>query len=320
MDVLTYVKRNANFSTLMLGAGTVFAGTAAAAIRGNMEIMLAILCLIFVMLAQLSANFAHNYYAASKYYDNLPRPRYSVYAHDEVKNQLAVRVLREASFACAILAAVVGLGIMAISAAPYIVIGIGVLIVAFNYILNFGKNPAFGKPYTILFTWLLFGPIGVIGTSMVQCQHEATSLWSFFDHAPSLFLGPAMGFLACNVHMSYSYSMFRLDPERKSRGMTYILGPRFVEILFIINGLLMLGLIIFKVFFLDYPQPEIAIVPAFVAFALNTYIGIRMRFVPVGELQHLTMMVKVNYLLTGVVTFIVWWWIGMPDDSFRTLF
>lgn len=320
MDVLTYVKRNANISTLMLGVGTVFAGTASAAIRGNMEVLMAILCLLFVIFAQLSANFAHNYYAASKYYDNLPRPRYSVSAHVEVENKLAVRVLREASFASGILAAIIGLGIMTISASPLIIIGIGVIIVAVNYILNFGKNPAFGKPYTLFFTWLLFGPIGVMGTAMLQLQHEAVTLWSFFDHAPSLFLGPAMGFLACNVHMSYSYSMYRLDPNRNSRGMTYMWGPRGVEALFLINGLLAFGLILFKVFFLHYHQPGVAIVPAFVTFALNTYIGIRMRFVPIGELQYLTMLVKVNYLLMGVATFLVWWWIGLPDDSMRTFF
>ncbi len=319
MDVLTYVKRNANLSTLTLGVGTVFAGTAAAAIRGNMEILPAMFCLLFVIFAQLCANFAHNYFAASKYYDNLPRPRYSVTPHD-VKNKLDVRVLREASFASGLMATFIGLGIMTTSETPLIIIGIGIIIVAVNYLLNFGKNPAFGKPYTLIFTWLLFGPIGVIGTAMVQFQHEAATLWSFFDHAPSLFLGPAMGFLACNVHLSYSYSMYRLDPKRVSRGMTYIWGPRIVEILFFLNGLFMLGLIVFKVFFLDYNRPELAVVPAFVTFALNTYIGIRMRFVPVGELQHLTMMVKVNYLLMGVVTFIIWWWIGLPDDSIRTFF
>ena len=41
MDVLQYMKQRADLQSLMMSTGTVLAGTAAAVIRGNMEILVA---------------------------------------------------------------------------------------------------------------------------------------------------------------------------------------------------------------------------------------------------------------------------------------
>lgn len=320
MDVYSYVKRRANFSTLMMGVGSVFAGTAAAALRGNLEILPASICLLFVIFAQLSANFSHSYIAASRYYEGLRQPRYAILPIPTT-NKLAVRVLRESAFGCGIIACMFGFAIIALATTPWWVLIVGLLIAGINWLLNLGKHPQFGRPMSLFFTWLLFGPVCVIATSLLQCQHEAVAAWGWFDLAPSLFLGPAMGFLACNIQLLYGYCIYRVEPNRTDvRGLTYQWGPGVVRALFILNGLLMLALLIWKVFYLDLRAPLIAIAPAFITFALNTYIGLRMRYAPVGELRHLGMLCKINYLLMGVLTFIVWWWIGAPDDSLMVIF
>lgn len=319
-DVLSYVKSRANFSTLMLGIGTVLAGTAAAAIRGNMEILPASICLLFVIFAQLSANFAHHYYAAGRYYAGIDRPHYSNIMNEEVKNRLSVRVLREASFSCGIVALMLGLVIMRMSDEPWLMFVIGLLIIGINWILNCGKKPAFGKPWTIVFTWLLFGPVGVVGTSLLQSQHEAIDPWNFYDAAPSLFLGCAVGFMACNVHLMYGYCMYKVNPQRDARGIAYQWGPRIVVAMFLLNGLMMVGIRTISTFYLWLPDPEVTFAPAFIAFAFNTYIGLRMMFVKVGELQFLNLMTKINFLVFTLLTLIFWYMGGSPDDSIKTLF
>lgn len=321
MDVLTYVKQKANLSTLLLGVGSVLGGTGCAALRGNMEIIPATLCLIFVIFAQMCANFAHNYFGATKYYDNLERPRYAILNSEPVKNLLEVRVLREASFSCGLISAMLGLVILSMSVSPWWVLIAAALIVGLNYLLNFGKHPLFGYPVSLVFTWLLFGPIAVMGTSLLQSQMEAANLWNFFDHGPCIFLGPAMGFMACNVQLIYSYSTYKLDPNRKdARGVAFYWGPKTVVFLFGLNGFLMLALMFFKVFYLELPEQKVAMIPAIVAFVINSYITVRMCRVKIGELRHLGMMVKFNYFILGLLTLIIWWWIGNPDDSMRVLF
>lgn len=320
MDVLTYVKQKANLNSLCLGVGTVFAGTGAAALRGNMEVLSASICMLFVIFAQLSVHFAHNYRAQAKLYDNLPRAKYSVTAEEPVSDKLAVRVLREASFGCGVIAAMLGLTILTMARTPWWVIGVGLLIILINYLLNFGKHPLYGRPATLGFTWLLFGPVGVIGTSVLQCNHEAVHLWGYYDLSPSYFLSIAVGSMACNVHIMYGYGMWRLNPTRQARGLTYEWGPRKVEALFFINGLIALGVVFFEAFYLNFLRPLTTVAPAFITFALNTFVAARMRYVPIGELQHLNTLVKWNYILFGFVTFIVWWWVGSPDDSVMRYF
>lgn len=320
MDVLKYVRHRANFSTLLLGLGTVLAGTASAALRGNMEVLPAFVCCLFVVFAQLSANFMHHYYTAEKFYDNQPKPRYTIIEELPVRNKLEVRILREASFSCGVIAGMVGLTILGMSESPWLALLVAAIVVGVNWILNFGKNPQFGKPWTLLCTWLLFGPVGVIFTSLFQSQHEALHIWNFYDYGPSLFMGMAMGLMACNVHLMFGYSMYRLNPRREARGVTYKWGPRPVEWLMFINGLVALGVLVFMAFFLDIMNPEICLVPAVIAFMFNTFICIRMRYVPVGELQLLNMMAKVNYFVFGLLSLIFWYMIDMPDDSVKVLF
>lgn len=318
MDVLSLVKRKANLPTLMLGVGSVLAGTGAAAIRGNMDILAASICLLFVVFAQLAANFGHYYLEVGRYYDNLPRPKLR-----ECKwygNLFAVRVFREASFVSMIMVGMLGLTIMTMAGSPWWVLISGIIVAGVNLLLLLGKRPLFGTPWAVVCTWIVFGPVGVLCTSLLQVQHKAPTLWSYFDISTGIFLGPAMGLLACNAYLIYAYFANVVDPGHNPRSITHKIGMKGVQWLYFINGLLQLLMMFFQVSYFDFPRPEIAIVPSFLAFALNTYIFINMRRAPVGELVHLSMLTKINVLMTGLLTLLFWWYIGAPDDSLKVLF
>lgn len=68
------------------------------------------------------------------------------------------------------------------------------------------------------------------------------------------------------------------------------------------------------------PSPLIAVIPGFLGFALNTLVAFSMKRAGVGELHHLITLTRVNYFLTAVLFFVIWWVLGTPDDSMRLLF
>ncbi|MDE5842178.1 MAG: hypothetical protein K2H35_00395 [Muribaculaceae bacterium] len=316
MDVLSYVKEKVNIPSLMLGAGTVFAGTACAAIRGSLEWFAASLCVFFAIFLQMGANLMYFYTRAKRNYDQSIHPRYE--HKEDVMNALHNRVLREGAFACFIIAGMLGLVIMATSPNSFWVFIAGIVLVGFIFIINTAKRPIFGTYRMIFITWLIFGPIGVLGTSLAELQNQAQA-FAGFDQAPGLFVGPAMGFLACNVHLMYNYLMYRITPNIKG-GVVYNLTPTGVRILMFINGVLMLAMIFFGVFICNFLKPLFASLPAFMGFALNTFLVIRMHNATIGELNFLNLLCKLNFLFTGMVMLIFWIACGYPSASMYELF
>ncbi|MDE5924884.1 MAG: hypothetical protein K2G75_06120 [Muribaculaceae bacterium] len=318
MDVLSLVKRKANLPTLMMGAASVFAGTGVAAIRGKMELLSASVCLLAVIFGQLAANLGHYYLELSRHYDNVPLP--PLHEKKWVGDSLGVRVLREGSVACIIITAMLSFAVIEMAKDAWWVFIVGAVIIISNLLMSYTRRPLFGTPWVLFFTWLIFGPITVIGTALVQIQYESPVAWRLFDIAPALYMGPALGLLAVNVHLVYSYSMSEIDPRSNLYSTAARLGRKGVEWLMFVNGLIMLVVTFFMAFHLDLPHSELAIVPAFLAFAFNTYISLRIHRAMIGELVHLNMLVKINMLLTGLLTLILWIQIGAPDNSVRIIF
>lgn len=319
MDILSFVKSRGSFSTLLMGAGTVFAGTAAAVIRGNMEVLVASICLIFTVFTQLGANYFHAYIGYTQYMRTLPPTRFKSSADPE--KLLSQRVLKEAFSACFILSMMLGFALITLSQNPLRACLLGIVIYGLYALMSYGGKYLMGTFWGIITTFLLFGPIGVLGTCVLQTQHEAgPGLWGSFDMAPPIFLSFAIGFLAINVHLLYSYYTNKVTPGSTPNNMSSKLGNRTTIFLVILNGLIAFCTMTFKIFYLDYPSPLIASAPVFLGFALNTYIGIRMNRANVAELRFLTLLTKVNMFLTGFCIFIVWWVIGSPDDSLMRIF
>lgn len=317
MDILEYVKRRADLQSLMLGAGTVFAGTAATVIRGNMEILPASVCLLFAIFLQLCCSLYHysSYLSRSI---NIADARISSSKLKE--HETVTRLLREGSTACLIISVMLGLTLLSMTVTIWWCLLIGVLIYGFT--LPMVKFPnIYRHPISLLITFFVFGPIGVMGTAYVQYQYEAPqSLLNFFDSAPSIFLGPAMGFLACSHHIVLSYFNNSISADPKRKGIITALGRRGAEALIGLNGVFSIVCVILMVILLGFPDPLMAIVPCFLGFCINTYIALRLHNAGVGELKSLTRLSRVNFLLTGFVSLVIWWMIGAPDDSLRVLF
>lgn len=311
--------RQLHLPTLWMGAGTVFAGSAAAVVRGNMDLFAASLCVIFAAFAQLSSNFIGNYMTMKRDLLHEERPRFE--GSKPRYNPLTVRLHREGAAACLLICCMAGFGLLSMCRQWAWVLAVGGAVFLSIYLLNVGKHPLFKTPWVILFTFLLFGPLGVMTTSLLQSQREAIgSIWDFFDMAPSLFLGPATGLMALSVHFLYSYLNYRTDPRQNDRSMTKNSGPKAIEFLTAFDGFAMFGLMVWMVLALHISQPLLAIVPAFIGCSFNLHIATRMRSAGIAELRHLVNMAIVNYLLFTLLTWVFCWIIAPPDDSAFQIF
>lgn len=316
MDILQFMKRRADLQSLLLSAGTVTAGTAAAVVRGNMEVLAASVCLLFALTMQLGCNLYYHYRMLSR--SEVKRRHGESVSED--RGPLAQRVLREGSFACLVISLMIGLTIMTMSADFWWTIAVGAVIYGLVYLMTIGPK-IYRSPWSLIITFAVFGPIGVMATGFLQFQHEAArSLWNSYDSYPCIFLGIAMGFLACSHHLVQSYYYYEIDDNRIWKGCVGCFGHRGVRVLVLLMGVLSLATVIWSVFSLSFPEPLIAVIPGFLGFALNTLVAFSMRRSGAGELHHLGSLTRVNFFLTALLFFIIWWALGSPDDSMRLLF
>lgn len=318
MDILEFMKRRADIQSLMLSVGTVCAGTAAAALRGNAEVIPASLCLLFAVIAQIGCNLYHYYRFINFKVTHagglrIPSAKLEATATEQ-------RVLNEGSKAALLLSLTVGITIMTMAKDFWWTLIVGVVLYVLMYLM--ARYPAiYRNPLSLIITYIIFGPIGVIGTALLQFQHEAVrTLWNFFDGAPALYMAQAMGFLACSHHIVMSYFNRRIDPNPNRPSVAKSFGRIGSAVVVALNGLLTFAIITFMAFKLEVAAPLLVIIPGFLAFCMNSYIAIRMPYAAVVELSHLNRLTRVNFMMTGLVSLVIWIWVGAPDDSVRVLF
>lgn len=322
MDVLEFVKRKGSLQTLWMSAGTVLAGTAGAAIRGNVEVLPAILCLLFGIFAQLTANYYHAWYEEKRESDKL-FARESLIYEDENNEQghlFAIRVLKEASTSAFIISLAIGFGLLSIARQPLWFILMGAIIYGQFFLLHAGKKPLINTPLSMVFTFLIFGPIGVISTSLIQSQVEAHgNIWNFFDTAPCLYIGAAFGFLALTVHYIFSYANYKLSPDHNRYNLTRLIGlNRMVQMTYI-NGALAFVLLAAMVLALHISYPLIAVIPAIITLMVNTHVAYLMKRGNQEDIRRMFMISLYNYVLTAALMLVIFAIIGPPDDSYRHL-
>lgn len=319
MNNKALTKRAAHLPTLWMSVGVVFMGTAAAVIRGNMEVLPAILALLYAIFTQLAANFLHAYFEMGRYYDNIPRPRFN--DGGRKGHPYAIYLLKQFASGCFLLSFMAGLGLVSIGDSWFYILILGLVIYVIIALLNVGRHPLFSTIWSYVATFLLFGPIGVLGTALPQTQHESIgNMWSYYDFAPSLFLGPSLGMLALTVHCLFSYTAYRADADEHKDGMASRLSPNALPIMVFFNGVIMYCIVLWMMMSLHVYSWLIGMTPAFIGLMLNSYIAIMMKRSTVMGLSHLSRIAIANYALTGILSFFFFMMIAPPDDSHLQLF
>lgn len=301
-----------HIDSLLTGVGCVFAGCAAACMHGNLEVFPATLCVLFVLFAQLSANIYNRYYDEANKMGALVD---NLIAYKSSKNP---EMMKELAIAMLMLAVMTGLALATMGG--WWVFPIGIFIIAAGWFCCAGSMPLMRTPFSPICAFIMFGPVCVITTSLIQSQHEASESLSWFDISPAIFMSVAMGFMASNCTLVFNYSQYYSHRRNSRESMATILGRRGTRILFLANSLLSAAIVVWMCFYFNLPYNGLGIIPAAICLAVDIYMWRKMITMPRYRLEELTRVAVFNVLLMGFLSLVIYAFTGTPDDSFKTYF
>jgi len=302
-----------NMTSLMVGAGCVAAGTAAAEIHGNLEVLPATLCLFFVAFAQMAANMANRYYDESHALGRTIDQRIAPGSHTTDSG-----MLKECAVSMFLLAIMTGLALLTMGG--WWIFPVGTFIIVVGWMCCGGSAPLMRTPFSPLVAFVLFGPVCVMSTSVLQSQHEAETHWGWYDVAPSVYMGVLMGLMAFCSNLIYNYSRYYSDLRNCRASFCTEFGRRTTRAAFLVTGILSAGVGVWMCLSLRYDAPALCLIPILASLAMNVFIWTRMRSMPRYRIPKLIDMANFNVLLTGVLWLVVCAVIGVPDDSIKMYF
>lgn len=214
MTAVEIVLKAASLRTLWLGVASVTAGTAAAAAHGNVEIIPAMLCLLFVVFGQATSNVVHRYF--DEKYGLGENGEEGIYAAEDIDHPLSY-ILLEGVKIFGVLTAMVGLAILSMFGLWTLVVAILLAIIAF--VNNAGRSAFSRSPFYPLATFFIFGPLAVIGTELAQSQRISGDMISWWDIGPAVVFSLVIGLMAMNSHILYG--AFHRRTNRRSMRTTF---------------------------------------------------------------------------------------------------
>lgn len=198
MTAFQILVKAAGLRTLWLGIASVIAGAAAAAAHGNLELYPALVCVVFAIFAQCTSNVMHHYFDAKHGYGENEEDDIT-FAEDI--NRPLTYILKEGIQIFLILAATAGLALLSMTGWWTLIIA--ALLIFIVVICNAGPYPLSRSVCYPIATFLIFGPLGVVSTELVQSQHTSAHILSWWDLGPALTMGTITGLMAVNCHIIY---------------------------------------------------------------------------------------------------------------------
>lgn len=224
-------------------------GLTASVIRGGISIFPAIMTLIFAFLLQISANLYHGYVDLS-------------FGAGENISGMGDRDSRSAKSSQVMLLKIVanGFGILTITAGislfsfiGWLGVGYFALIVVLLYFYFAGPNPVIRTKWSVAFTFLLFGPICVSGTALIQNLHSDNWL-------PVIVYSVIIGLLAVNAHIAIQYLRYEEDQMNCKETLVTAKGGSTARIVYLINAVLVTSILIIRPTAVEYVTPWVGII------------------------------------------------------------
>lgn len=259
--------------TLWLGLATTLAGVASAAVNHYFDPLMAFICLLFILLVQMTGNLLHCYCELVSRTGHVNMINYQV-------NDISPVVLyRKMAIACGIMALMVGLSIIAIEGWWLIIFGIAGIVLGYFY--YFGPKPLVRTQYSIIITFLLFGPIGVFGVCFAQMPDALNNMDERLFLQPAFYMSIIAGLMAGSSQLTHHYYNYQKDLQTGRITLATLRGQRFTRRSLAFNGIIITALLVIMAFDVPglptYSAPWWLLVSmAFLFMVLRTYVLLRL--------------------------------------------
>ncbi len=208
--------------TLAAGSVPVIVASALAAHDGMFNLVPAILCLFFALLAQIASNFSNDYFDYKKKTDNEDRlgPARAVSSGWIDPGMMLVGIFVTITVAC-----LFGMGLIWYGGWEMIIVGIVCVVSLLAY--TAGPWPLAYNGLGDVFVLVFFGFVAVIFSNYVQ-THLIT---------PQAFIcGGAVGLAAVNILILNNYRDRETDKKSNKKTTIVIFGEKFGRRFYLING------------------------------------------------------------------------------------
>lgn len=240
---------NAHPSSLIISAGAVMGGLTASVIRGGISIFPAIMTLIFTLLLQTAANLYHGYfdlcYGAGENISGMGD------RDSRASNSSRVMLLRIVANGFGMLAITAGFSLFAFIG--WIGVAYFVLILVLLYFYFAGPKPIVRTRWSIIFTFILFGPIAVSGTALIQNLHNP-------DWLPIVVYSLITGFLAANAHIAIQYMRYEEDIKNDKETIVTAKGGFFTRFVYLGNAAIVCIILVVRPSAVDFVSRWVGVV------------------------------------------------------------
>lgn len=212
----------ARLRTLPVSVAGVITAIGFAKFNGRFALVPALLCLLFAILAQITSNFANEYYDFKRGSDKKGRvgPRRGV-----TEGNITPKALRNVTFATIAVAGIIGCCLIPFGGWWLLPVGIAIAIFAFAY--SAGPYPLSYNGLGDVAVLIFFGIIPVNLTYYVQAN-----AWD-----PSTFLASVtVGLMGVNVLLVNNYRDMEDDLEAGKRTTVVIFGRKFIGRFYLVSG------------------------------------------------------------------------------------
>ncbi|MDE5840600.1 MAG: prenyltransferase [Muribaculaceae bacterium] len=252
---------NAHPHSLILSVGAIMAGLTASVIRGGITFFPALMTLLFAVLLQISGNLYHGFIDL----------RFSVgenisgMGDRNSRSNVASRagLMKIVANAVAILALTTGLALF--SFVGWLGVAYLAVIIFVLYIYFAGPKPIVRTEWSILVTFILFGPIAVSGTAIVQMPDSN-------DWLPVAVYSVINGLMAANAHIAIQYLRYKEDITNGVETLVTSKGGSFTRFVYLGNAIIVSAILIIRPSAVEYVSPWVGVAVAAVLLISSAWV------------------------------------------------
>lgn len=301
--------------TLVMGVSTIMAGIAVAAVRDEIRFLPTFLCLLFVTAAQCASNSIFLFNDLRNHHGNSAQAELegSLIGKEDVE---IYGILKMISGATSIFACTIALILASYSGVWTILFG--ALLFILIYLNVQGSLPLVSTPFGPIITYIVFGPIGVIGTFLLQFPDSTFVMLNWFDIGPAIYMGLSVGFLAAVVHITIEYENFRASLLTYRTSIVTELGRKFSRFCVLLAGVGMwlCFYLMTRSSYCHYPVFDM-VVPS-LAFITNTVLWWRLgKYSPASKMVPPAKIAIANMFAFATLVLILFLIIGPPSAEIR---
>lgn len=277
-------------SSLILSVGAIMAGLTASVIRGGITFFPALMTLIFAILLQISGNLYHGYtylnHVVAENISGMGDPK------SRTSNITRANLLKVVANAIGILDITAGFALFSFVGWLGVAYLIAIIIILYFYLA--GPHPIVRTRWSIVVTFLLFGPVAVSGTAIVQMPESS-------DWLPIIVYSVISGLMASNAHIAIQYFRYNEDISNGFKTIVTEKGGSFARFIYLGNAVIVSSILIIRPSAVEFVSHWVGIAVAVVLLISSAWVFAHMHRDPTKVSSFIRNVTIDQYILLIIV-------------------